>query len=201
MIKYFLVLYSVWFSQVFTPAQTDAGKLLSALQSRFDSIEDLSADITQSINGKTNLAGKIFYKKENKLRFEFRDMLIVSDGETSWNYNKNENKVIITGYDSGGTDFLSIENLVYKYPEECSISSYEFEGKNVLEFKPKTPTFSFSSIKLWIDEDDLVGRALFDDPAAGLIQIDLSNYKLNKNIADSYFSFSPPAGSEIIDLR
>jgi len=201
MTKSFLVLYCIWLSQVFTPGQTDAGKLLSAIQSRFDSIENLSADIIQSINGKTNLAGKIFYKKANKLRFEFNNLLIVSDGETSWNYNKKENKVIITGYDAEGTDFLSIENLIYKYPEECSISSYEFEGQNVLEFKPNTSTFNFSSIKLWIDEDDLVSRALFDDPVAGLIQIDLSNYELNKHIADSYFSFSPPAGSEIIDLR
>jgi outer membrane lipoprotein-sorting protein len=182
-------------------AQPDAREKLAELQSRFDSIDDLSANIAQSISGKTNLTGKIFYKKENKLRFEFNNILVVSDGETSWNYNMRDNKVIITNYETEGTNILSINQLIYEYPEECDISAYEFEGQTVLEFIPNTSTLSFSSVKLWVDDDNLVTRALFEDPATGLVQIDLSNYLLNSNLPDSHFSFTPPAGSEIIDLR
>lgn len=182
-------------------AQPDAQEKLAELQSRFDSIDDLSADITQSISGKTNLTGKIFYKKENKLRFEFNNILVVSDGETSWNYNMRDNKVIITNYENEGTNILSINQLIYEYPEECDISAYKFEGQTILEFIPNTSTLNFSSIKLWIDENNLVTRALFDDPATGLVQIDLSKYLLNSDLPDSHFSFTPPVGSEIIDLR
>ena len=182
-------------------AQPDAGEKLAELQSRFDSIYDLSATITQSVSGKTIFTGKILYKKENKLRFEFKNILVVSDGETSWNYNMRENKVIITNYATEGTNILSINQLIYEYPEECDISAYEFDGQTVLEFIPNTSTLSFSSVKLWIDDSNLVTRALFEDPATGLIQIDLSNYKLNTNLPDSYFSFTPPEESEIIDLR
>jgi len=182
-------------------AQPDAQEKLAELQSKFDSIDDLSANITQSISGKTNLTGKIFYKKENKLRFEFNNILVVSDGETSWNYNMRDNKVIITNYETEGTNILSINQLIYEYPEECDISAYEFEGQTVLEFIPNTSTLNFSSVKLWVDDDNLVTRALFEDPATGLVQVDLSNYLLNSNLPDSYFSFTPPAGSEIIDLR
>lgn len=196
-----LVLISALIIPVTTIAQSDAGKVLSALQSKFDSIRDLSADISQSIGGKTNLTGKIFYKKENKLRFEFKNILIVSDGETSWNYNKKNSKVIITDYETEGINILSIEQLIYEYPKECDLSSYEFEGRTFLEFTPKTSTFNFNSIKLWIDKNNLVTRALFEDPASGLIQVDLSNYELNKGLPDSHFSFIPPAESEIIDLR
>jgi outer membrane lipoprotein-sorting protein len=184
-----------------TLAQLDANEKLLELQSKFDSIQDLSADLTQSIAGKTNLNGKIFYKKENKLRFEFKKILVVSDGETSWNYNMRDNKVIITNYETEGTNILSINQLIYEYPEECDISAYEFEGQTVFEFIPNTSTFNFSSIKLWVDDDNLVTRALFEDPATGLVQVDLSNYLLNSNLPDSYFLFTPPAGSEIIDLR
>lgn len=182
-------------------AQPDAQEKLKELQSKFDSIEDLSADITQSVGGKTNLQGKIFYKKENKLRFEFKNIIVVSDGETSWNYNIRDNKVIITNYDTEGTNVLSIEELIFKYPEECDISAYEFEGRSVLEFIPQTSTLNFSSVKLWIDDNNLVSRALFEDPATGLVQIDLSNYLLNSNLPESYFLFTPPVESEIIDLR
>jgi outer membrane lipoprotein-sorting protein len=182
-------------------SQPDAEEKLADLRSKFDLIEDLSADITQSIGGKTNLTGKIFYKKENKLRFEFKNILVVSDGETSWNYNIRDNKVIITNYETEGTNILSIEQLIYEFPEDCDVSAYDFEGKTVLEFVPNTSTLNFSSVKLWIDDSNLVTRALFEDPATGLIQIDLSNYKLNNNLPDTYFSFTPPSGSEIIDLR
>jgi outer membrane lipoprotein-sorting protein len=189
------------FSWIGIFAQPNADETLTALQSKFDSIDNLSADITQSIGGKTNLTGKIFYKKENKLRFEFNNILVISDGETSWNYNVRDNKVIITDYETEGTNILSIEQLIYEYPDECDLSAYEFEGQTVLEFTPNTSTLNFSTIKLWINDDNLVIRSLFDDPATGLIQIDLSNYELNKSLPDSYFSFTPPAESEIIDLR
>ncbi|MCW8960740.1 MAG: hypothetical protein OQK29_04195, partial [Ignavibacteriaceae bacterium] len=59
-------------------AQDDAKALLKNIQDNFDSIDDLSAEITQLINGKINLEGKVYYKKENHLRFEFNNMLIVS---------------------------------------------------------------------------------------------------------------------------
>ena len=182
-------------------SQPYADEKLAELQSKFDSIDDLSADIIQSVSGKTNLTGKIFYKKENKLRFEFKNILIVSDGETSWNYNIRDKKVIITNYETEGTNILSIEQLIYKFPEECDVSAYDFEGKTVLEFVPNTSSLNFSSVKLWVDDNNLVTRALFKDPATGLIQIDLSNYKLNSNVPDTYFSFTPPGESEIIDLR
>ena len=182
-------------------AQPDAQEKLMELQSKFDSIQDLSADITQSVGGKTSLKGKLFYKKENKLRFEFKNIMIVSDGETSWNYNKRDDKVIITNYETEGTNILAIEELIYDYPEDCDISAYEFDGQTIMEFIPKTSTLNFSSIKLWIDDNNLVSRALFEDPATGLIQIDLSDYLLNSNLPDSYFIFTPPVESEIIDLR
>jgi chaperone LolA len=192
---------SLSFEWQFSYAQSDAEDLLKKVQNKFDTITDLSADITQSVKGKANLSGKVYYKKQNNLRFEFNNILIVSDGETSWNYNKKENKVIITSYDNESTNHLSIDKMIYEYPSECSISTYDFEGQKVLVLEPKTSSLNFNSVKLWINEDDLITKALFDDPAAGLVQIDLSNYKLNQNLPGSKFSFTPPEGSQIIDLR
>jgi outer membrane lipoprotein carrier protein len=182
-------------------AQDDAKVALKNIQDKFDSITDLSAQITQSVNGQVNLKGKVYYKKENKLRFEFKNILIVSDGETSWNYNEKQNKVIITDYDNEGNKILSIRQIIYEYPDDCELSTYELEGNKVLQLIPKDDTFSFNSIKLFINGDDLITKALIDDPATGLIQLDLSDYQINKNLPDSYFSFSPPEGSQILDLR
>lgn len=182
-------------------AQGNADAVLKNIQNKFDSIGDLSAQITQSVNDKVNLRGKAFYKKENHLRFEFDNMLIISDGETSWNYNKKQDKVIITDYENEGNKILSIRQIIFEYPEDCELNTFEFEGNKVLELIPKDDTFSFNSVKLYIDSENLITKVLVDDPAAGTIQIDLSNYQLNKNLPDSYFSFTPPEGSQVLDLR
>lgn len=185
----------------YSTAQEDAKKVLKNIQDKFSSIKDLSADLTQLVNDKVNLKGKVFFKKENHLRFEFDNMLIVSDGETSWNYNKKQNKVIITDYDTEGNKILSIRQIIYDYPKDCELNTSESEGKQVLELIPKDATISFSSIKLFINTENLITKVLVDDPATGIIQIDLSNYQLNKNLPDSYFSFTAPEGSQVLDLR
>lgn len=182
-------------------AQSTAEELLKNIQDKFNSIDNLSADIIHSINGNVNLKGNVYFKKENSMRLELKNNLIISDGMTSWNYNQKDNKVIITDYDSEGNKILSIRQLLFEYPKECELSAIESEGKKVLQLIPKTDTFSFNSVKLFLNDDYLITKVLVDDPAAGNIRIDLSNYKLNTNLPDNYFSFSPPEGCQVIDLR
>ena len=182
-------------------AQENANEVLKNIQNKYDSINDLSAQLTQSVNQKVNLKGKVFYKKENNLRFEFDNMLIISDGETSWNYNKKQDKVIITNYENEGNKILSIRQIIFEYPEDCELSTFEAEGKKGLELIPKDDSFSFTSVKLLIDSEYLITKVLIDDPATGKIQIDLSDYQLNKNLPESYFSFTPSEGSQVLDLR
>ena len=135
------------------------------------------------------------------MTFEFKNILIVSDGETSWSYNQKDNKVIITDYESEGNKILSMRQIIFEYPQDCDLSTFKSEGQIVLELIPQDNEFSFTSIKLFIDEDNLIAKALIDDPATGEIQIELSDYQLNKNLPDSFFQFSPPEGSQVIDLR
>lgn len=189
----------IFFTQVM--AQNDAKTLLKNIQDKFNTITELSALISQSINGKENLSGRVYYKKENQLRFEFKNILIISDGETSWNYNEKQNKVIITDYENEGNKILSIRHMIYEYPDDCDLDTYELEGKRILQLIPKDNNYSFNSIKLFIDEDNLISKAIIEDPATGIVQVVLSEYQINKDLPDSYFSFSPPEGSQVIDLR
>lgn len=198
-ILFFLLIFLC--SSKLVTAQSDPNQLLLAVQEKFNALTDLSANLTQSVNGSVNLTGKVYYKKEDKIRFELTNILIVSDGETNWNYNKKENKVIISSYDEEDAGLLSIERIIFEYPEDCELSAYMVEDQVVLKLMPQTPTFNFNSVKLWITGDDLISRVLIDDPAAGLVQIDLTDYSIDNNLPDSKFTFTPPEGSKIIDLR
>lgn len=178
-----------------------AESVLKSLQSKFDSITDLSADVTQKSNGKSSLSGKLFFKKENNLRLELGNQTIIADGTTSWNYNKKDKKVIISNYDENGAGLLSINYLVYDYPKDCDLSLSSEGSKTVLILKPKSKKNSLGEVKLVISKDNLIEKTYITNQSAGTMEVNFSNYKLNQNLSDSKFTFTAPEGTTVVDIR
>lgn len=177
-------------------------KLLKNLQDKFDKVKDLSADFKQSTSGKTILNGKFFFKKENKLRIEFKSSTLISDGATNWSVNQKENKVIISKNDENNASPFSLPKVVFDYPKECMVTSEIDNSSEVLVLTPnKDSSIGYSLIKIWINKENLINRIVLKDNADNLIQIDFSKYKVNQKISDSKFNFTPPEGSKVIDLR
>jgi outer membrane lipoprotein-sorting protein len=179
----------------------NAESVLKSLQNKFDSINDLTTDVSQRSNGKSSLSGKMYFKKENNLRIEFGNQTIVADGKTSWNYNKKDKKVIISDYDEAGSGLLSINYLVYQYPSECDLSLSSKGNKQILNLKPKSKKSNLGEVKLYITEENLIDKAVISNPATGIIEVSFSNYKLNQNLSDSRFNFIGPEGTTVVDLR
>lgn len=182
-------------------AQSDANSLLRELRNKFNSINDLTVDYSQKAGGKVVLSGKIIFKKENKYRIENKNQIIGSDGVSSWNYNSSQKKYIITNYDGENNSIYSINYLVYQLPDECNLSARTEGNSKVLELKPKSTNLQFSKIELWINTDNLIQKIILKELNNNSNEIILSNYKLNQNVSDSLFSFNPPEGTKVIDLR
>ena len=181
-------------------AQDNSSQLLKSIQNKFKTINDLTVDVVQKPGGKEVLPGKLSYKKENRFHLDLKNNLIVSDGSSIWNYNKKENKVIINTVDETDPSYFSFNSIVYAYPSQCYISS-EKDGE-VLVFIPKENLdLNFSKAKLWINKEKLVSKIILESAGTGETEVSFSNYKLNQNLADSKFKFTPPEGSTIIDLR
>jgi len=179
----------------------NAESVLKSLQNKFDSITDLTADVSQKSNSKSNLTGKMYFKKENNLRIEFANQTIVANGETSWNYNKKSNKLIISNYDEAGSGLLSINYLVYQYPSECDLSLSSEGSKQILNLKPKSNKNNIGEVKLYINKDSLIDKAVISNAATGTMEVSFSNYKLNQKLSDSNFTFTAPEGTTVVDLR
>ena len=196
-----IIIAVIFLSGNFLFSQQSAEDILKDLQTKFDTIDDLSAEFTQKNNDKVVLSGIFLFKKENKIRIETKQLIIVSDGVTSWNYNKKDNKVIISKYDENDPGVFSINKLVYSFPQECDISANTENGERVLTFIPKSYKYNFDSINIWLNDENLISKVFIKDSELGNTEVDFSNYKLNRNFKDSEFSFTPPEGSKIIDLR
>lgn len=181
-------------------AQNNSEAYLKSLQDKFNTIQDFTANVNQSIDGKSVLSGKIFFKKENNFRIEFGNSTIVSDGITSWNFNKKENKVIITDYEEDGSLF-SINFLVYQFPSQCTLAGESDGNLRKLTLTPKSRTNNLGEVILWINNNDLIEKLQTNDPSSGVVELSFSNIKINQNLPISNFQFTPPQGSRIIDLR
>lgn len=176
-------------------------ELLKKLQDKFEKINDLTAEFKQSTNEKAAINGKFFFKKKDMLRVELKKSILISNGVTNWNFNQKENKVIISKNEDNASP-LSLNKVIYDYPRECSISSEIIEREEILILTPnKNSSIGYSLVKIWVNNENLIKQIVMKDKADNQIRIDFTNYRINQKIPDSKFSFSPPEGSKVIDLR
>ena len=136
-----LVLLSISFILLFVVSvlAQDKGKdFLDAVQKKYKSINDFSADFKQSTNGKVSLNGKIFFSKGNKLRLELKNSTIISDGNTIWNYNKGQKKVVINNVSASDPSSFSIDKFLNDYPSKSLVTLEKEDNLDVLVLVPKS---------------------------------------------------------------
>lgn len=185
-----------------TNAQDLGETLLKNLQDKFEKIDNLSAEFKQTTNGRAQLTGKFFFKKDDKLRIELKNSILVSDGFTNWSYNQKENKVIISNNTESNASAFSLRKIVLEYPKECDISSEKENENSVLVLTPNpNSSIEYDLIKIWLTKENLINQIVLKDKADNFIQIRFTKYKLNQNILDAKFKFTPSEGSKVIDLR
>ncbi len=192
-----VLLAALLFINISTFSQTN-NKLLNAVQEKYNSLSSISAHFIQSIGGKSSVPGKIYYGKGNKFRIELKNNLIICNGETLWNFSKKQNKVVINKYDPEDPSSLSIDAILFDYPAKCT----SVVENGVIILTPKEGSnLEFSKAELWVNDSDLIEKVLIEDPNQGTIEVSLSNYNLDQKFSQSEFTFTPPEGSKIIDLR
>ncbi|MFC2103270.1 outer membrane lipoprotein carrier protein LolA [Bacteroidota bacterium] len=196
-----IVLTLVIFISMGLYPQNATSNLLGKLQAKFDSVESFSIDFIQFNNAEENLSGVFSFKKENNIKIVTDKLIITSNGVTSWNYNKAENKVIISNVDESDPGIFSINKIVYEFPEECDVSFGNDENEEVIKLTPNGYKYNFDSIWLWLNDEDLISQVLINNSAMGNIGVTFLNYNLNMDLPDSEFNFVPPEGSKIIDIR
>jgi len=174
--------------------------LLKKVQDKYSSILSFSADFIQYSPNSKKITGKFYYKKENNIKIETGSSTIVSNGLTNWNYNKKQNKVIITNYDDSDVSMFSFNRMIFDFPSSSKVETDR--NNNVLILIPnENSNLNFAQAKLWINNDNLIKKIEIAGKNNSRIIIELSDYKLNQNFSESQFSFSPPEGIRVIDLR
>ena len=186
----------------------DAQEIIKKVQTKYNGITDAQANFSQSVkfsSGKAqSSSGVIYIKKENKYRIESKNEIVLTDGSTSWSYSKKKKQVIIDYYKNDGNTF-SPNKFLFNYPENF-YSDYEstetISGKEcyLLKLSPRNKG-SVKSAKIWVDKEDDFIRKITIVSSENTTTYTLTKISLDAGISSSKFSFSPPEGVEVIDLR
>ncbi len=206
-----LVVFALFFTNSAVFSQDDnitAQEVIQNVQSKYKDITDATASFTQTIKFNKSKAqtssGTLYIKKETKYRIETGTQTIVTDGGTSWSYTPGKKQVVIDNYKETGNSF-SPNKYLFQYPENFYsdlTGSDKISGKDVyvLSLKPRESGY-VKSAKLWVGKDDWMIKKIVIVTDESTSTYTVKNIQTNTGLSNSKFTFSPPEGTEVIDMR
>lgn len=205
----FLILAVFWAnSPVFAQDDITAQEIIQNVQNAYKDISDAKASFTQTIKFNKSKAqtssGTLYIKKESKYRIETSNQTIVTDGSTSWSYTPGKKQVVIDYYKETGNTF-SPNKYLFQYPENFYsdlTGTEKISGKDVyvLSLKPRESGY-VKSAKLWVGKDDWIIKKIYILTDESSSTYSVKNIQTNTGVSNSKFTFTPPEGTEVIDMR
>jgi chaperone LolA len=181
------------------------------LQARSAMIDDAVAVFEQHVTfGYSNIeqtfSGTLTMKKPKSYRIESEQQTIVTDGTTVWAYAPANKQVLIDKYKENENS-LSPEQFLLNLPAAYYISLLGTEHPSgplqyVLKLVPKDDRSFVRSVKIWVESGSWnVRRILIVDVNDTETTYVIKDITLNSNVNTRTFTFIPPAGTEVVDLR
>jgi outer membrane lipoprotein carrier protein len=196
---------------VFTAAQQrSASQVAAALQAKYDTIRDFSADFTQQyesgvLKRKLTERGKVQIKKPGKMRWDYTEpekKLFVSDGSQIYLFVPADNEVTkspVPKQDEATTAVLFLVgkgNLTRDFT--VTFMPNAPAGTYGLRLEPKLPERDYDWLQLVVDQQTLQIRTLMAaDRQGGQSTFTFSNFKENIGLPDSTFAFKIPRGAHV----
>ena len=195
-------------------ADQTASELAAALQRKYDTIRDFSADFIHTYEGgvlrkQITERGRLLVKKPGKMRWDYsapERKQFVSDGTKMYSYLPEDKQVIeseVPPEDQAGTPTLFLAgrgNLTRDFtPSLVDAPAGMAAGSRALKLVPKSRQADYDWLVLVLDPATLAIRGLVTvDGQGGKSSFSFTNLKENVGIADKAFEFKMPRGVDVI---
>lgn len=194
----------------FFPNQSFAEKtkeeIFKDLQKKYEKLN--SIEVSFAMIGNSDIQGVIKAKKGNKYYLRMPVMTVVCNGNTVWNFNERDKKVIVSNFDKNAVGTFSIDKFFFSFLNDylpdrlVREKSTIKKGIYMLSFIPKDKKKpnQMSDFKIWVSSTNEILSVEIDHNGT-LQKFDVRNIKPNIKIKDSVFDLKPPKGVEVIDVR
>ena len=195
-------------------ADSTASELAAALQRKYDSIKDFSADFVHAYEGgvlhkSITERGRLLVKKPGKMRWDYsapETKQFVSDGLKMYSYIPQDKQVIVTTIPPDDQITTPTMFLVGKGNLARDFSASIVEppagapaGTRALKLVPKKPQREYDWLLLEVAPQTLQLRGLVtSDAQGGLSSFSFTNLKENTDVADKEFAFAIPRGVDVV---
>jgi outer membrane lipoprotein carrier protein len=195
-------------------ADQTAPELAQALQRRYDSIKDFSADFVHTYQGgvlrkQLTERGKMLIKKPGKMRWDYtapEQKQFVSDGVKIYSYLPEDKEVFVGSVpreDEATTPTLFLTgkgNLTRDFtPSLADLPGGVPPGSRALKLVPRSRERDYDWLILAFDPATLMIRGLVTvDAQGGTSSFAFTNLKENVGLADKEFVFMIPRGVDVI---
>ncbi len=190
----------------------NVNKILKEMQKTYRSAQKISIDFKEvarfELTGtQSEVSGTLLMEGKTRFRLETEDQVLVNDGKTLWRYNKIDNQVLIDYAKTEQQDVL-LNDLLYNLQEHYYgelIQEYKDKKpkRYLIKLVPKPSEQSFiKSIKFWVkDKSWEIERVIYTDYNNNETELQIEKIDFNPPISDNTFTFVPPDGTQVVDLR
>ena len=190
-----------------------ATELARAVQQRYDTIRDFSADFTHMYEGgalhkKLTERGTVQIKKPGRMRWEYTDpekKLFVADGSQIYSYIPADRQVIVSPMptsDQATTAALFLTgkgNLTRDFTVSYGGVPEAPAGTIALKLLPRLTERDYDALTLVVDAHSLQIRMIVAaDRQGGKSTFAFSGIKENTGLADKIFAFKIPRGTDVV---
>ena len=179
------------FSLAQAQGSAQADKVISASKKKFDSAKDVTASFTYTLsnpNMKKPIVkkGNVVFKKKNKYKIAFPDMIMVCDGKHIWQVLVEDEELIKSDYTE---EAMSPENIFNVY-EDATKSRYDGveNGMDKVTLFANDKTADIWKTELWINKSDkMPGKAKMHARNGSTYEYSMTGIKTNTSISDVTF--------------
>jgi len=195
-------------------SDSTAPELAKALQKKYDTVKDFSADFTHTYEGGVlkkliTERGRLIIKKPGRMRWQYttpEEKLFVSDGVKMYSYIPQDKQVIVASVppdDEATTPTLFLAgkgNLTRDFTASLvDLPAGMPAGSKALKLVPKTRQQDYDWLVLVVDPASLDIRGLITvDAQGGKSSFSFANLKQNVGLADKDFAFKIPRGVDVV---
>jgi len=197
--------------------ELSAEQIAEKMQTKQDSIEDYSYTMymTMEFGDQTmETEAEMMYKKPNMIKTvqtqpaETAGSITVSDGETMWLYDAQQNTVMIMELpdmpEQNEQDYLQLIGMMMNESDFSLAGVEKVDGRTtyVIDMSPKDESDDFGmfgDIKVWVDKETWMPLKIEMKDADGnpMYSVEYRNFQINTGISDDEFQFEIPEGAEV----
>jgi outer membrane lipoprotein carrier protein len=189
-----------------------AADLAQALQQKYDTVRDFSAEFTHTYTGgvlkkQVTERGTLLVKKPGKMRWTYtapEQKIFVSDGVKLYSYVPQDRQVIVSTVPSGDQATTPALFLAGKgnLTRDFRVSDTDVPGApagiRALKLEPKKPEREYDWLILGVDEGLRIRMLVTVDAQGGRSTFTFNNLKENPGLSDKDFAFKIPRGVDVI---